>query len=56
MGKKDRQEYYIDLAAGEVTWVWFARTGMYNLRGRGRGVAVGKAAKVLKLGEGVFLG
>lgn len=31
------EEYYIDLAVGEVTWVWFTRTGMCNLRGRGRG-------------------
>lgn len=33
---KDR-EYCIDLDVGEVTWVWFTRTGMCAISGRGRG-------------------
>lgn len=56
--RKDRGILYRSI--GEVTWVWFTRTGMCAIgrqrKRMGRGDVVGKAARVLQLAEGVFLG
>lgn len=28
VAERKTEEYYVDLTVGEVTWVWFTRTGM----------------------------